>query len=637
MLLFAAGCTTPPATPPLPVERVTLLGFNDFHGNLEPPGGTVPVLADGRVVRVPAGGAAYLATLIRSVQASTPNTVVVAAGDLIGASPFVSAAFHDEATVDVLGVMGLQISSVGNHEFDKGRSELLRMQHGGCAQPDDFSRRGVVGVDTCMTEGRFAGAKYQYLAANVIDTASGQPLFPAYVIKTFGSAKLAFIGLTLKDTPLVVTPRGVAGLRFEAEAPTINALVPELKRAGAQAIVVLIHQGGESSASFANDTRCPGFRGDILAITDALDPAIDVVISGHTHQEYVCTRPNGLLLTSAGFYGRFLTQVDLVIDPNSGRVVSKTMQNRAVVNDQVLRDASGQPVALPAGLAALAPDPQVRALVASYAHLTQPLQNALVGKLSASLSRDAGDSGESTLGNAVADAYLAATAGSEFGSAQVAFTNRGGLRAELVYDAAQQGDVRYGQLYSVLPFANTLVSMDLSGAQLYRLLEQQWEMLAPGTADTFRVLQVSGSFSYRWDARQPAGAGAGKGQRVVPGSVSINGVPVIPEAVYRVTVNSFMATGGDGYTVLNQGTKRQEGLLDVEAFERYLKDKRLPLPQAAPRISRVTALLPLLPSTTSLKPPMLKPVRYTRAASTAYFRFTSSSNISSASACMNQS
>ncbi len=588
--LLAAGCSTGPAAPASssPVERVTLLGFNDFHGNLEPPGGTVPVLADGRVVRVPAGGAAYLATLIRNIQASSPNTAVVAAGDLIGASPFVSAAFHDEATVDVLGLVGLQISSVGNHEFDKGRHELLRMQNGGCAQPDDFSRRGVAGVDTCMTEGRFDGAKYRYLAANVIDTASGRPLFPAYTIQSYGRAKVAFIGLTLKDTPLIVTPRGVAGLRFDAEAPTINALVPELKRAGAQAIVVLIHQGGESKATYANDTTCPGLRGDILAITDALDPAVDVVISGHSHQEYVCTRPSGLLLTSAGFYGRFLTQIDLLIDPDTGRVTAKTMQNHAVVNDVPLRDATGQVQPLPAGISALKPDPQVQALVSRYAHLTQPIQNALVGKLAVTLTRDAGDSGESTLGNAVADAYLAATAGADFGRAVVAFTNRGGLRTDLVYDPARQGDIRYGQIYAMLPFANTLVSMDLTGAQLYRLLEQQWESALPGTPDTFRVMQVSASLSYAWDARQPASAGAGLGRRVVPGSVKIGGVAVTPLGVYRITVNSFMATGGDGYTVLNQGTNRQEGPVDVDAFERYLKDHVLPLPATAPRISRMT-------------------------------------------------
>jgi 5'-nucleotidase len=271
--------------------------------------------------------------------------------------------FHDEPTVEVLNQIGLDLSSVGNHEFDKGAAELLRLQNGGCYPRSADGSSGVIGGDTCMNQGRFEGARYQYLAANVIVKASGKPVLPAYAIRDVEGIRIGFIGLTLRGTPAMVIPSGVAGLEFRDEVRTINALVPELKAQGVSVFVVLIHQGGQTTARTALDKSCPGFKGDIVDIADRLDPAVQVVISGHTHQEYVCTRPDGRLITQSGFYGRLLTRIDLKVDRASGAVLSKDANNLVVVNDQPIQVAVGSSPPLPAGYSALAPDPQIAAIV----------------------------------------------------------------------------------------------------------------------------------------------------------------------------------------------------------------------------------------------------------------------------------
>ena len=269
---------------------LSLIALNDFHGNILPPAGSVLVAdpANAAGTRVSAGGAAYLSTLVRNLQQQNPkNTLVVAAGDMIGASQLTFGLFHDEPTIDVLSQIGLDISSVGNHEFDKGRAELLRMQKGGCFPKSADGTAGVVGVDTCMNKGKFNGARFQYLAANVIDQKSGKTLFPAYAIRSLGGVNVGFIGLTLKDTPAVVTPAGVKGLAFADEVETVNRLVPVLKGKGVTVIVVLIHQGGVTLAKTLLDKSCTGFSGELVKLSDRMDPAIDVIVSGHTHQEYV--------------------------------------------------------------------------------------------------------------------------------------------------------------------------------------------------------------------------------------------------------------------------------------------------------------------------------------------------------------
>jgi 5'-nucleotidase len=577
LLLAAATCAAEPV-------HISLIAINDFHGNIQPPAGSLlmPDAAHAGAVRVAAGGAAYLSALVRQLKARNPgNTLVVGAGDLVGASPLASGLFHDEPTIEVLNQIGLDVTSVGNHEFDKGRTELLRLQNGGCYPRSDDGSSGVVGVDTCMNTGAFSGAKFQYLAANVQITSSGQTLFPATALREVGGVQIGFIGLTLRATPSVVTPAGVAGLKFLSEVATVNQLAPLLKAQGAAVVVVLIHQGGQTSARTVQDTTCPDFNGPILALADQFDSAVDVVVSGHTHQEYVCTRPDGKLVTQAGSNGRLVTLIDLQVDASTRQVVAKDANNHVVLNGARVLDASSNPLPLPQGASALQPDPAVDAIVRRYAELTAPLSDMEVGRLSAPLERRQNAAGESTLGAMVADAFLAGSSDTSHGErpAQIAFTNPGGLRSDLPTLA-----VTFGQLYNVLPFNNNLVSMDLTGAQILRLLEQQWERPQPAGG---RILPVSQGFGYTWDASKPEGAAPGTGHRVVPGSMRLQGEVMEMDKLYRVTVNSFMASGGDSFNVLRHGLNLQEGESDLAVAKLYLRQNAvLPAP-ATGRIQRL--------------------------------------------------
>ena len=389
------------------------------------------------------------------------------------------------------------------------------------------------------------------------------------------------MGLTLRDTPSMVVPSGVAGLAFEDEVATINALVPVLQSQGATIIVVLIHQGGQTTARTAQDKSCPGFAGDILAIADRLDPAVDVVVSGHTHQEYVCTRPSGLLITQSGFYGRLLTKIDLLVDRATGKVIAKDANNLVVVNDQGVKDPSGKPVALPTQLVALTPDPEVGALVRRYGDLSATISDAVIGRIAAPLDRQTNAAGESTLGAVIADAYLVGASRTDDGNspAQIAFTNPGGIRSDL----SSTLSVSFGQLFNVLPFNNTLVSMDLTGQQIVRLLEQQWER----TSSRGVVMSVSNGFGYTWDAAAQAGALRGQGRRVVPGSLTLHGEPVLLDKHYRVVTNNFLADGGDGFTVFQQGKNRQTGDLDTAVVKLYIRMKGL---VPVPMLGRITSI-----------------------------------------------
>ena len=557
--------------------HISLIAINDFHGNIQPPAGSLlmPDATNPNGARAAAGGAAYLSTLVRDLKSRNPgHTLVVGAGDLVGATPLASGLFHDEPTIEVLNQIGLDVSSVGNHEFDKGRTELLRLQKGGCyPRPADGSS-GVVGVDTCMNAGTFTGATFQYLAANVVDTSSGTTLFPATSLLDVGGVKIGFIGLTLRSTPSVVTPAGVEGLQFLSEVETVNRLAPKLKAQGAAAVVVLIHQGGQTSARTVQDKTCPDFSGPILELADQFDRAVDVVVSGHTHQEYVCVRPDGKLVTQTGFYGRLVTLIDLQVDASARKVVTKDANNFVVLNGTTVKDANGNALPLPQGATALQPDPAVETIVRRYGDLTAPLSEMEVGRLKAPLERRTNAAGESTLGAVIADAFLAGTSDPSYSNqpAQIAFTNPGGLRSDLPTLA-----VTFGQLFNVLPFNNSLVTMDLTGVQLLRLLEQQWERPQPAGG---RILPVSNGFTYTWDASQPEGAAPGSGHRVAPASMSLNGEPIAMDQSYRVTVNSFMASGGDAFSIFKQGRNVQEGENDLVTAKFYFRLKgTLPQPQ----------------------------------------------------------
>lgn len=528
LVLLALTIASVSAAPPGTVD-VQILAINDFHGNLEPPTGS-----SGRIGTVDAGGVAYLATYIDQLRATNPNTIVVSAGDLIGASPLISALFHDEPTIEAFNLIGLDFNAVGNHEFDEGITELLRMQKGGCHP-----------VDGCLSGERFKGAKFQFLAANVVWKDSGKTIFPAYEVRNFRSAKVAFIGMTLEGTPTIVTPSGISDLNFLDEAETVNALVPELRRRGVETIVVLIHEGGFQVPSSSPENDCVGISGPIVDIVNNLDDAVDVVISGHTHQAYNCVIDNKLV-TSAASFGRLVTDIDLTISRATGDVVSMSAGNVIVT-----RDVPQHPV--------------LAALVDRYRELVAPLANRVIGSITADITRAANAAGESALGDVIADSQLAATADPAFGGAVVAFMNPGGIRADLVFDnmtgGEAPGEITYQEIFTVQPFGNSLVTMTLTGAQIDTLLEQQFVGCGQTTGD--RILQVSAGFSYTWSASaEPC-------EKVDPSTIMINGVVVDPAGLYRVTVNSFLADGGDNFTVLVEGTDRLGGDVDLDALEKY--------------------------------------------------------------------
>ncbi|SCE88686.1 5'-nucleotidase [Micromonospora coriariae] len=539
---FGAVATTPEQAEagPKPVD-VTLLALNDFHGNLEPPSGS-----SGTIAGQAAGGVEFLATHLAELRAAAKkkNTITVAAGDLIGASPLLSAAFHDEPTIEALSMAGLDYASVGNHEFDEGAAELLRIQNGGCHP-----------VDGCADGTPYRGASFKYLSANAFKTATGKPLMAPYAIHKVQGVKVGFIGMTLEGTPEIVSQQGVAGLTFADEAVTANRYARELRSKGVETIVVLLHEGGTQAATGGiND--CVGMTGPIVDIANRMDPSIDVVVSGHTHQAYNCDI-NGKLVTSASSFGRLVTDIDLKIDRRSGDVISAAANNVVVSRD-------------------VAKDPKQTALIDRYKTVLGPVADRQVGETTQAITRAQETlfgtaMGESALGNVIADAQLAATDDEQ--GAVAAFMNPGGVRADL--DA---GPVTYEEAFTVQPFANNLVTLDLTGAQLYCVLEQQFV--------TGRTLYPSATVGYVVDPDGTTGTAADPcvGTRVVRGSLTFGGTAVDTAATYRVTVNNFLAGGGDGFSALTGGTNLVTGQIDLDAFVAYLTAQS---PVSAPTLDRI--------------------------------------------------
>jgi 5'-nucleotidase len=543
-LLVAAGLAPQAfAENAVPVD-VRILAVNDFHGYLRPPAGGIRISDPDdktKKIMVPAGGAEHMATLVKQLRENRKNTIFVAAGDLIGASPFLSAMFHDEPTIEALSMMGLEVASVGNHEFDEGKDELLRMQNGGCHP-----------TDKCQGPHPFPGAKFHYLAASTIATDTGKTIFPPYEIREFEGIPVAFIGLTLKGTPGIISPVSAAGLEFKDEAETVNALVPELKARGVEAIVVLIHEGGYPTGDY---NECPAISGAIVDIVKKFDRAVDVVISGHTHQAYVC-EIDGRLVTSGDKYGTIVTAIDLKLDPATRDIISAKADNVIVRTNSY------------------ASDPQQTALLEAYDKVAAPIANRRAGSITDTLSRAPNDAGESALGDIIADAQLAATRAAGNGGAVIAVTNPGGVRTDIT--RKEDGAVTYADVFASQPFRNQLVTLTLTGSQIKAMLEQQW--LDPKRP---RILQVSKGFNYTWDGSKP------QGERVIADRMSLNGQPIDPAASYRVTVNNYLAVGGDGFTALKQGSAPQFGVYDVDALYAYFQANSPIAPRPADRIARM--------------------------------------------------
>jgi 5'-nucleotidase len=559
---------------------IQILSFNDFHGNLEPPSGSSGRLTTGYTetqvdglfsatpTTVNAGGVEYLATHLAQARKGQRNSVTVAAGDLVGASPLLSAAFHDEPTVESMNALGLEASAVGNHEFDEGYRELQRLASGGCLDDGD----GANNQNSCAAH-EFEGADFAYLAANVKYAGTNKTILPPYWIKSFsGGAKIAFIGMTLKDTPTIVTKSGVEGLEFTDEAQTANALVPLLRKKGVKAIVVLIHQGGTPATTTYTaehgtynvappyDATCStevkdGVKGaqltddsPILDISRKLDPQIDMVISGHTHQPYVCTQadPAGheRLITSASSFGRLFTNTHLTYDLNRRDIVRSSVEGSNVVVDRdVVKDATQT------------------GIIATYNELVQPIANKVIGQITtATMPKTSAADPETSLGRLIADAQLHDASVVSTGVVpQIAFMNPGGIRTDLVADA--DGNITYGAAFSVQPFNNYVVSFDLTGQQIFDVLEEQF---SGKNAPAPKLLQVSEGFTYSYSA------GAPEGSKVDTSTVMLNGVPLDAGTTYRVVANSFLSDGGDNFATFAEGTNKLIGGLDIDAFATYL-------------------------------------------------------------------
>jgi 5'-nucleotidase len=574
-------------------QQVQLLAINDLHGHIAPntpgtiqTGCCVPVRNSAGTqtgwtqIAQPAGGLPFLATHIKALRAQNPNTFTIGAGDMIGASPLVSALFHDEPTIEGLNSIGFDDIGVGNHEFDEGIAELQRMQYGNQRGGD-----GCHPVDGCQDGSPFSGGFFKYLAANVFFAGTDETIFPAYEVKKVGNAKIAFIGLTFEGTPTVVTPSGVAGLEFRPEVQTTNALVEKLRdEQGVKAFVVLLHQGGTqrppappafpgpapTGNEYTDVNKCVNFNGpEMDAIAKGLDPRIAVIVSAHTHQPYIC-QMSGKLVTSAASFGRLVTDIDLTIDHQSKEIKAATAVNR-IVSQNVPRDSAAQ------------------AILDKYTTLSAPLANKIIGTISSTIAsaRDGiagvpNAAGEQPMGDVIADAMLEATKPTDFGASKAAFMNSGGVRAGLLFGqisgVEQPGEVTYGEAFTVQPFGNTLVVKTCTGQQLYDVLNQQFGNPSAGSN---RIMLPSANVNYTWES--PA---TGNG-RVRDGSLTIDGTPVNKAATYRVTMNNFMADGGDGYTVFTRCAEPLGGEVDLDAFARYLGAHPNLAPPPLNRITRV--------------------------------------------------
>jgi 5'-nucleotidase len=571
---------SPSATGKAQTTKIQILGLNDFHGQLE----VVPAASSsgGRIGRstgsgatfscvlpacTPAGGVEYLATHVANLRSTNPNTLFVSAGDLIGATPLLSALFHDEPTIEAFNLMGLDYNGVGNHEFDEGVDELLRMQNGGCHP-----------VDGCADGTPFNGAEFDFLAANVTYKSSGAPIFAPYAIHEFDGVKVGLIGMTTKTTPTIVTPAGIATVDFLDEAASANAAVAELKKQNVETIIVLLHEGGNSALSgngagaapaqeAVNSCQLAANPGPIPSIVEAMDDEIDVVVTGHTNWAVNC-RIDGKVVTGAASQGRLITDIDLEVSRATKDVAGEIRVNNQIVTQDVPKA------------------PALTALIARYNVFAGPIGARVIGSTTGPISRDQNAAGESALGDVIADAQLANTvpAGGQF-----AFMNPGGIRASI----GTTGALTYKDAFAVQPFSNIVVTLTLTGAQVEQVLEQQW-CGANGGSGGIKMLQVSNGFTYTYDGTGIVTGGDGSRtnttldcDRIALADIKLNDVSLGAETEYGVTVNSFLATGGDGFTVINEGTNRVFGDDDLVALEKYFATNSPVAPGPQNRITRV--------------------------------------------------
>lgn len=581
LVAAAAGALTlaPPAAQAAPEEHgghhgggrtvdLQVLAVNDLHGALEPPAGSNGELVheheDGTTEVIEAGGVEYLAGALAEARDGERRSVTVAAGDLVGATPLLSGLFHDEPTIEALNELGMDVAGVGNHEFDEGYAELIRLQEGGC-HPEDG----------CYAEDReFAGSDFPYLAANVVDEDTGIPILSPYTVRDLGGVKVGFIGVTLEGTADIVTQEGIQGLEFRDEVETINHYTRVLERKGVNAVIALVHEGGYPASEAYNhdcDADGGGLSGPIVEIAQQTDAGVDALVTGHTHQPYVCTvpDPNGddRLVTSAASNGRLFTELSMSYDRRAHDIV-----RTSVTGSNVVVDREREPVA------------ELTELLDYWRELADPVANAPIGWISADIPGRGAGTPEFPAGDLIADAQLAHARTLDESTA-LALMNPGGVRADLTYPASgAEGDgvVTYGEGFTVQPFSNTVNLLDLTGEQLLAVLVEQ---VTGDNAEVPKILQPSDGFAYTLDLT------ASGADRIVADSVTIDGEPLDPAATYRVAVNSFLAGGGDGFATLAEGANPLVGEDDMVALADYLTaNSSADAPLDPPAADRITVV-----------------------------------------------
>ncbi|MDA0632699.1 bifunctional metallophosphatase/5'-nucleotidase [Nonomuraea sp. MCN248] len=573
--ILLAGLPADASKAPKPrTVPVRLLSLNDFHGHLEPPTGSSGRMVDEHGATVEAGGAAYVATHLKAL--ADRNTIAVAQGDLIGATPLISAAYHDEPTVELMGRLGLKVAAVGNHEFDEGYDELRRIMKGGCHP-----------VDGCSPAGEWKGAAFDYVGANVLlknrhertDALSalgtspqikklmadwGVPALPPVSVKWMNGVPIGFIGLVTQTTPTIVTAEGIKDIKFVDEVKAANVASKLLKLVGVKAQVVLVHEGDQVTPNQSPDA-CSAVPGAGNRIATQVDAEIDLVLSGHSHQAYLCTvkdpRGRDRLYSQGGSFGRVITQVDLKVDLRTRDIDRSTV---VADNHVVTRTVD--------------PDPEISAFVQTWKDRVSEVANRPVGTITADIVNTAAPSGESPLGNLIADSQLAATRTG--GNAQIALMNPGGVRASLSYASSPAGEgdsvVTYGEAFTVQPFNNLTQVITLTGAQLKTALEQQFTG-GPNNQPFNRILQPSANLTYTYSQSAPWGSKVS--------ALMIDGQPVTDTQTIRVALNNFLVGGGDAFPVFTEGTELWSGPLDIDAFVDYLGQNN---PIAPPATNRIT-------------------------------------------------
>lgn len=482
---------------------VQLLGINDFHGQID-----VTRTVNGKKV----GGADYLATYLKKEEKENKNTLIVHAGDVVGASAPTSSLLEDEPTIRILNNIGFDMGTLGNHEFDRGTEEMMRLIKGG-PNPD--------------TGEPFEGAQFPYVVANVVDKETGKPILPPYTVKKVNGMPIGFIGVVTTETPSIVVASAVENVEFTDEVEAINKAVKDLKKQGVKSIVVLAHVPGSSDEDGSNA------KGEIVDMANEINDEVDVILAGHNHG-YLNTTVDGKLLVQSYSYGTAFSDIDLKIDPKTKDIVEKNAEIITTFHEGIT------------------PDPEVAKIVAEAKEKAGEELNVVVGQATEDILREQNEAGESELGDLIADAQRASMNG------DIAVMNPGGIR-----DNIYKGEITWGDLYTVQPFNNTLLKMNLTGQQILDLLNQQWR------EDKTIMLQISG-FEYTWDDSIPVNE-----NRVT--EITINGEPLDPNATYSVVANNFLAGGGDGFTVLTEGTNRATGPTDLNVLVDYVKSMDQPI------------------------------------------------------------